>query len=120
MDAAHALRWARLGARLSQRALAAATGVAQPTIARIERGVETPRVDTLDRLLRACGEKLEAQPQRGQGVDRTLIQELLRVTPAERLRRLTHEARKLVELDAAFSQARAAWQNEEHARRMAG
>ena len=60
MNAARALHHARRRAKLTQRQLAAATGVAQPTIARIERGLEVPRVDTLDRLVRAAGFALEA------------------------------------------------------------
>jgi predicted transcriptional regulator len=66
---------------LSQRELAARTGVAQPTIARIETGVTDPRVETLDRLLRACGEGLTTARRRGAGVDRTQLRELLRLSP---------------------------------------
>jgi len=76
---------------MSQRALAERTGVAQPTIARIERGVEVPRVDTLDRLLRACGEALEVVAKAGDGVDRTTMRELLRLTPAARVAGLVVE-----------------------------
>lgn len=85
MDIAKSLRRARHNAKLSQRELAGATGIAQPTIARIERGQVTPRVDTLDRLLHACGERLRVDRRRGQGVDRTLIRDTLRRTPEERL-----------------------------------
>jgi transcriptional regulator with XRE-family HTH domain len=46
---------ARRAAGLSQTALAAAIGTAQSVISRWERGVETPRVETLVRILRACG-----------------------------------------------------------------
>jgi transcriptional regulator with XRE-family HTH domain len=46
---------ARITAGLSQTALAAAIGTAQSVISRWERGVETPRVETLVRILRACG-----------------------------------------------------------------
>jgi len=77
---------------MTQRALAEQTGVAQPTIARIERGLEIPRVDTIDRLLRACGDSLDVVPAAGVGVDRTAIRELLRMTPAQRARSLVDEA----------------------------
>ena len=100
MNPARALVLARRRAGLSQRQLAAATGVAQPTIARIERGLETPRVDTLDRLLRACGDALEAVPLAGVGIDRSVIRELLRLTPAERARRAVQDAGVLARLDA--------------------
>lgn len=53
MNAARALGWARRRAGLSQRALAAQSGVPQSTIGRIEAGLVDPRVRTLSRLLRA-------------------------------------------------------------------
>lgn len=95
------LRRARRRAGLSQRALAAGTGVAQPTIARIEAGREDPRIATLDRLLRACGEALGAVPAAGGGVDRSGIRALLAMTPAERLAGLVAEAPALERWSAA-------------------
>ena len=87
-----ALRKARRRAGLSQRELAAQTGVAQPTIARIERNHDDPRLRTLERLLRACGETLEVLPRAGVGVDRTEIRELLALTPGQRLGTIADEA----------------------------
>jgi transcriptional regulator with XRE-family HTH domain len=49
---------ARRHARLSQRALAAATGVSPSTIARIEKGRMEPTVSLLTRLVEACGLEL--------------------------------------------------------------
>jgi predicted transcriptional regulator len=95
------LRKARRRAGLTQRALAARTGIAQPTIARIERGTDDPRVSTVARLLAACGESLEAVGRRGDGIDTTLFDELLRLSPAERVRLLTEENRSLDALDRA-------------------
>ncbi|MEO6206945.1 MAG: helix-turn-helix transcriptional regulator [Candidatus Limnocylindrales bacterium] len=71
------LRYARSRAKLTQRALAARTGIPQETIARIERGRVDPRVGTLDRLLEGCGYGLEVEPRLGIGVDRTQIDERL-------------------------------------------
>ena len=79
MEPRLALRRARRRAGLTQRALATATGVAQPTIARIERGSEDPRLSTLTRLLAACDHRLEMQASGGEGVDRSAIRELLAV-----------------------------------------
>jgi hypothetical protein len=45
-----------------------------------------PRVDTLDRLLAACGWNILAEPKPGFGVDRTLIRRMLMLTPDERVR----------------------------------
>jgi predicted transcriptional regulator len=80
------LREARREVKLSQRALALVAGVPQPTVARIESGAVTPRVDTLDRLLRACGKDLELVERAGRGLDRTMIRERLRLTTAQRAR----------------------------------
>jgi transcriptional regulator with XRE-family HTH domain len=49
---------ARRRAGLSQRALAAATGVSPSTIARIEKGRMEPTVALLTRLVDACGLEL--------------------------------------------------------------
>lgn len=94
---ARMLRWARRKAGLTQRELAERVGVAQSAVARIESGAVVPRVDTLDRLLRACGYTLEAEKLRGQGVDTTLIDEMLDLTPSERLERGRLEAERLSE-----------------------
>lgn len=90
-----------MGAGLSQRELALRTGVAQPTIARIEGGRVDPRVTTLDRLLSACGVDLVAVDQPGAGVDRTQIRELLRLRPIERLELLRRDAAGLRRLEEA-------------------
>ena len=55
MDAARTLRRVRLGAGLSLRALAAQAGTSHTTLAAYEAGRSVPRVDTLDRILRAAG-----------------------------------------------------------------
>ena len=89
MDAARVLRQARRRAGLTQRQLASKAGVPQPMVARIESGAVIPRVDTLDRLLEACGEGLESHPRPGRGLDRTVSRGLLRLTPGERARYAT-------------------------------
>ena len=77
------VREARRRAGLTQRQLAAKSGIPQETIARIERGRADPRVNTLDRLLEACEFGLEVMPRLGIGIDRTQIQERL-ATPMDR------------------------------------
>ena len=84
---------------MSQRALAARTGVAQPTIARIETGTDTPRLDTAERLLTGCGWSLIAVHR--PDIDMTLVDELLAMPAVERVRLLTQEADALEALDAA-------------------
>ena len=95
VDSARVLRDARKRAGLSQRALARLVGLPQSEVARIELGTLTPRVDTLDRALAGCGEGLETRARLGVGVDRTVIRELLRLTPGQRARLAAQEARNL-------------------------
>ncbi|GAC1604612.1 MAG: hypothetical protein NVS3B21_33950 [Acidimicrobiales bacterium] len=95
MQAGHALRKARRRSGLSQRALAARTGIAQPTIARIERGQEDPRMSTLERLFLACDETIEVLRRAGSGIDRTEIRVLRALSPAQRIASLVDEASAL-------------------------
>ncbi len=100
MTAAVALLAARRRAGLTQRELATAAGVSQPAIARVESGAVTPRVDTLQRLLAACGATLEVLPRLGDGVDRTSLRQMLRLSPLERLLSAAQEAANLDRFDA--------------------
>lgn len=88
------VRDARLAAGLSQRALARRAGTSQPAIARYERGVATPSLETLQRLVAACGQRLrlstEAIPE---AHDVKLAELLLELTPLQRLRALSRYAR---------------------------
>lgn len=102
VDAARVLRQARKRAGLTQRALAEKAGVPQSQIAKIESGAVVPRVDTLDRLLEVCGEGLESLPRLGIGVDRTLAQELLKLTPAERVKTVAIEGKRMARRMAGF------------------
>lgn len=56
-----AIHRARLDANLSQVDLAARAGTSQPALARYETGVALPTLPTLERLLAACGRRLEIQ-----------------------------------------------------------
>ena len=55
VDAASTLRRARHQAQLSLRVLAERAGTSHATLAAYEAGRAVPRVDTLDRILRAAG-----------------------------------------------------------------
>jgi transcriptional regulator with XRE-family HTH domain len=98
-SAASIVRGAREDAGLTQRALALASGVPQASIARIEAGRIDPRSATLGRLLAACGRRLatEVVVESGErsGVDRSVIRELLTLTPTERHRRAVADAHAL-------------------------
>ena len=95
MVASELLRYARSKANLSQRELGRRAGVTQASIARIERGRISPRFDTLERLLDACGFELEVVPKRGVGIDRTGIRDLLQLSPQVRAQVAATEARNL-------------------------
>lgn len=79
------LRAARREAGLTQRELGERVGTTQSAIARWESGAETPRLDTLASLMRACGIEVDVAFRRRDDVDRAQIREHLALTPAERL-----------------------------------
>ena len=89
---------ARRRAGLSQAELSDKSGIKQPAISRIESGRVVPNVETLDRLLRECGESLESVSRLGEGIDRTMIRRQLKLTPAERLRKASEEGGNLERL----------------------
>jgi transcriptional regulator with XRE-family HTH domain len=95
MNAGSSLRYARRRAGLTQRELAARTGVPQPAIARIERGAISPRVATLDRLLAGTGDELGLAVRIGDGVDRSLIRASVARTPEQRIVAAEHAGRNL-------------------------
>jgi len=59
MDAATLIRETRRRHGLNQKALARRAGTSQGQISKIERGVVSPSVSTLERLLGVMGERLE-------------------------------------------------------------
>jgi transcriptional regulator with XRE-family HTH domain len=85
------LKEARLQAGLTQRELGRLAHVPQPAISRIERDRVSPRLETLDVLLRACGLALDLVERPGRGVDRTLILERLRLSVLDRARLAARE-----------------------------
>ena len=101
MSAQALLTDARRAAGLTQRELARRTGVAQPTIARIESGTSDPRLGTLEVLLEVCGYVVQSHPRPGHGVDRTQIRELLQLSPRQRLQLLTDDMKGLAQLEQA-------------------
>jgi transcriptional regulator with XRE-family HTH domain len=98
MNAGRVLKAARRRAGMTQRDLAEASGIPQPSIARIERGASIPRVDTLERLLQASGRELDSAPRLGSGVDPSQIRALLALTPDQRGRAAAVAGRNLANL----------------------
>ena len=79
------IREARRLGRLTQAELARRLGTTQSAVSNWERGRDTPRVDTLARILEACGFEADMTFRRLDDVDRAQIRENLAMTPAERL-----------------------------------
>lgn len=86
------IREARIAAGLSQRALAQRAGSTQAAISRYERGLASPSVETLERLVRGAGATVEASLG-GPPPDVALIRSRLALTPAQRLRQAGRSAR---------------------------
>ena len=88
MQAGTLLREVRRRHGLTQRQLAARARTSQAAISRIERGLVSPSVATLARLLDLMGEELRlgAEPI-DYGFDPTLFDVTLALTPEQRVRR---------------------------------
>ncbi|MGH9116200.1 MAG: helix-turn-helix domain-containing protein [Acidimicrobiales bacterium] len=78
------IREARLRAGLTQAELASRLGKAQSEIARWERGEVQPSLETLRTVVRACGLDLGFRLSTLDDSSDTIIDEHLRMTPAQR------------------------------------
>jgi len=69
-EAGNLVRELRLRRTMSQRELAELAGTRQAAISRIERGLVSPSVDTLERIVAAMGERLilAAEPEASRDV----------------------------------------------------
>ena len=93
MDASDLLRAARERHGLTQAQLAIRARTSQAAISRIERGLVSPTVETLERLLELMGEELGLDAQAiDYGHDRTLFELNLARTPAQRIEYMTDVA----------------------------
>jgi transcriptional regulator with XRE-family HTH domain len=86
LDTGALIRDARQIAGLSQAELAARLGSTQPVISRWERGQDVPRVDTLGRILQACGFEADLVFRRHDDEDLAQIRRQAAMNPAERAR----------------------------------
>jgi len=84
------VREARRRAGLTQAELARRLGTTQPVVARWEANSVSPTVETLDRIVRACGFYLDIRllPLEEVEQDWSLIRENLALSPEERLAKL--------------------------------
>jgi transcriptional regulator with XRE-family HTH domain len=79
------IRDARRNGGLTQTGLARRLGTTQSAVSNWERDRDTPRVDTLARILEACGLEADITFRRHDDVDRAQLRQNLAMTPAERL-----------------------------------
>lgn len=96
LNPAALVQQARRRARLSQRELARRAGTAQSVVARIERGQVSPAAQTLERLLREAGFRLEVKllPRREPASHMMAdVARILSLTPEERLREVGNASR---------------------------
>lgn len=92
---------ARRRAGLSQQDLAERLGTTQSVITRWETGKRSPTFETVVRAVRACGLELAVTLGAPDPDHDLFIRENRRLTPAERLHRMTQQRAGLQELVAA-------------------
>jgi len=86
MNAAQLVREGRKRHGLTQEQLAARASTSQAAISRIERGLVSPTVETLARLLDLMHEELVLDAREvDYGHDRSLYERTLSMTPSERI-----------------------------------
>lgn len=90
------LREVRKRHGVTQTQLAARAGTSQAAISRIERGLVSPSVGTVEHLLDVLGERLSLSSEPiDYGHDRTLIRANLQLSPEERVRRQAEWANEI-------------------------
>jgi transcriptional regulator with XRE-family HTH domain len=87
------IRESRLRAGLTQAELGQKIGKPQSVIARWERGDVTPSLETLRHAIRGCGLELSFHISRLDESSATVIDEHLKMTPAQRLADLLERVR---------------------------
>lgn len=93
MTAGELVRAARERHGLTQKQLATRARTSQAAISRIERGIVSPSVETLEKLLAMVNEELVLAARAiDWGHDVTLLRQNLQRTPAERLEHMTDVA----------------------------
>jgi transcriptional regulator with XRE-family HTH domain len=103
------IRDARRAAGLTQAQLAARLGVTQSAIAKLEREGSNPTVETLDRVLRPTGHRLQLIAPAWGNIDTSLIRQAMQRTPEERIKSVErmHKDMRRLQIAAARSRERA-------------
>jgi transcriptional regulator with XRE-family HTH domain len=109
MDAGRLLREARLERGLDQGALARRAGTTQAYISRIERGVVSPSMQTLNRVLSALGLRLRASLEplpHGNVARAELRRDFIQLTREERVEQAMEISAFLTEVAASAADRR--------------
>ena len=107
MSPGELVREARRSAGLSQQALASRLGTTQSAIAGLESDRSSPRVATVERALRACGQELALTAQQPtSSIDETLVASMLRIPREHRLKSFTNSYANVRSLALAAARSR--------------
>jgi len=98
------VREARRRVGLTQAELARRAGTTQSAIARLESGRSSPSFDTVVRLLRLCGFRLDVGLDPYDDSDIAQAEHLLRLSPDDRVRRNAAVVKFAADLRAAYEQ----------------
>lgn len=98
MTGADLVREARRRAGLTQRELAERAGTTQSAVARLESGRTRPSFDTVLRMIRLCGFRLDVALDPYDDSDLAQAEALLRLTVDERVDRVAAVVGRLTEL----------------------
>jgi transcriptional regulator with XRE-family HTH domain len=107
MSPGQLVREARRSAGLTQQALASRLGTTQSAIAGLESDRSSPRVATVERALRACGQTLSLSVHKDtSNIDETLVASMLRIPQEHRLRSFANSYASVRGLALAAARAR--------------
>jgi hypothetical protein len=82
-------------------------GTTQSAVAGLESDRSSPRVATLERALRSCGQTLSLSAHKDtSSIDETLVASMLRIPPEHRLRTFANSYANVRELVLAAARAR--------------
>lgn len=101
------IRDARRAAGMTQAELATRLGVSQSAVAKLERAGANPTIQTLDRVLRPTGHRLQLiAPAWSESIDESLLRQALQRTPAERIKSVERMRKDLRRLQVAAARSR--------------
>lgn len=109
MDAGQVLRQSRVASGLDQAGLARRAGTTQAYVSRVERGVVSPTVQTLSRLLNAMGLRLGASVEplpNGNVSTDELRRDFRQLGPADRIEQAIELSGFLTEVEASAAEQR--------------